>query len=82
MHISNLRYMAASKHGCIHTHLCNAVPLVWGLLRLAPTNVCNVRVGYISIIRSAFESSCHQDLVWPQRGFRNSLCMCLVLVNV
>ena len=71
--------MAASKHGCIHTHLCNAV---WGLLRLAPTNVCNVRVGYISIIRSGFKSSCHQDLVWPQRSFRNSLRMCLVLVNV
>ena len=35
------------------------------------TNVCDVRVSYISIIRSAFESSCHQDLVWPQRGFHN-----------
>ena len=25
------------KHRYIHTHFCNAVPLVWGSLRLAPT---------------------------------------------
>ena len=29
----------ASKQANIHTHMCNAVPLVWGLLRLAPINV-------------------------------------------
>ena len=40
------------------------------------TNVCDVRVGHISIIRSAFESNCHQDLLWPQRSFCNSLRMC------
>ena len=28
--------MAASTVGRIHTHLRNAVPLVWGSLRLAP----------------------------------------------
>ena len=28
--------MATSTVGRIHTHLRNAVPLVWGLLRLAP----------------------------------------------
>ena len=30
--------MAASKQTEIHTHVCNAVPLVWGLLTLAPIN--------------------------------------------
>ena len=29
--------MAASMVGRVHTHLRNAVPLVWGSLRLAPT---------------------------------------------
>ena len=28
--------MAASKQANIHTHMRNAVPLVWGSLRLAP----------------------------------------------
>ena len=28
--------MAASKQASIHTHVCNAVTLVWGSLRLAP----------------------------------------------
>ena len=28
----------AQSVSCIHTHLCNAVPLVWGSLRLAPIN--------------------------------------------
>ena len=35
----NLRYMAASIGTYIHTHFCNAVPLVWGSLRLAPINL-------------------------------------------
>ena len=30
--------MAASKQASIHTHVSNAVPLVWGLLRLTPAN--------------------------------------------
>ena len=30
--------MVANTVGRIHTHLCNAVPLVWGSLRLAPIN--------------------------------------------
>ena len=29
----------ASKQANIHTHVCNAVPLVWGSLRLAPITV-------------------------------------------
>ena len=33
----NLWYMATSKQADIHTHVCNAVTLVWGSLRLAPT---------------------------------------------
>ena len=38
--------MAASMVGCIHTHLRNAVPLVWGSLRLA--QLCPVKVmGYM-----------------------------------
>ena len=28
---------------CIHTHLCNAVPLVWGSFRLAPIRECTCR---------------------------------------
>ena len=28
----------ASKQANIHTHVCNAAPLVWGSLRLAPIN--------------------------------------------
>ena len=40
MLIKNLRYMAtskqASKQANIHMHVHNAVPLVWGSLRLAP----------------------------------------------
>ena len=31
--------MAASKQANIHTHVCNAVPLVWGSLRLIPITV-------------------------------------------
>ena len=38
MLIKNLWYMAASKQANIHTHVLNAVPLVLGSLRLAPTN--------------------------------------------
>ena len=29
--------MATSKQTDMHMHLCNAVPLVWGSLRLSPT---------------------------------------------
>ena len=43
MHIK-LRYMAASKQACtLQTHFCNAVPLVWGLLRLAPITWGNAK---------------------------------------
>ena len=31
----------ASKQANIHTHVRNAVPLVWGSLRLAPITVAN-----------------------------------------
>ena len=34
--IWNLRYMAASKQANIHMYMRNAVPLVWGSLRLTP----------------------------------------------
>ena len=37
-HLKNKRYVAASKQANIHTHVRNAVPLVWGSLRLAPIN--------------------------------------------
>ena len=30
----------ASKQANIHTHVCNAVTLVWGSLRLAPITYC------------------------------------------
>ena len=30
--------MAANRQTYIHTHVCNAVTLVWGSLRLAPIN--------------------------------------------
>ena len=34
--------MATNKQASIHTHaVCNAVTLVWGSLRLAPTNKQN-----------------------------------------
>ena len=32
--------MATSKQTSIHTHVCNAVSLVWGLLRLVPITPC------------------------------------------
>ena len=31
-----IKNLAASKQANIHMHMCNAVPLVWGSLRLAP----------------------------------------------
>ena len=34
--------MAASKQANIHTHMRNAVPLVWGSLRLAPIITCSM----------------------------------------
>ena len=34
--------MATSKQTDIHTHVCNAVPLVWGSLRLAPITIVGV----------------------------------------
>ena len=33
--------MAASKQASIHTHVHNAVTLVWGSLRLAPNMLCS-----------------------------------------
>ena len=35
----NFRYMATSKQADIHTHVRNAVTLVWGSLRLAPMRI-------------------------------------------
>ena len=35
--------MATSKHGRIHTHLRNAVGLVWGSLRLAATTTSSMQ---------------------------------------
>ena len=32
------------KHSRIHTHLCNAVTLVWGSLRLAPISCMHVHL--------------------------------------
>ena len=32
----------ASKQASLHTHVCNAVMLVWGSLRLTPSIDCNV----------------------------------------
>ena len=37
--------MAASKQASIHTHVRNAVMLVWGSLRLAPINH-NMHIGF------------------------------------
>jgi len=44
--------MAANRQTYIHTHVCNAVTLVWGSLRLAPIS---------SIVK--LESSCVLRLV-------------------
>ena len=43
--------MQASKQADIHTHAsCNTVPLVWGLLRLAPIISTIVSFTYSTII--------------------------------
>ena len=36
--------MATSKHGRIHKHLCNVVPIVWGSLRLTPIKLYHSQV--------------------------------------
>ena len=44
--------MATSTVGRIHTHLRNAVPLVWGSLRLAPTiaSIVTIENAYIKSV--------------------------------
>ena len=39
-------WLQASKQANIHTHVCNAVPLVWGLLRLTPIILSDMAVSF------------------------------------
>ena len=55
--------MAASKHSNIHTHVHNAVTLVWGSLRLAPTMNIIGQSGYSSW--SLLSCACLCTLVFP-----------------
>ena len=45
----------ASKQKYIHTHIRNAVTLVWGLLRLAPKNINFPQI----YLKFAFYSASH-----------------------
>ena len=54
--------MAASKQASIHTHVCNAVTLVWGSLKLAPIGIVELLHAtgvclfvYISLISNVYE---------------------------
>ena len=57
------------KHGRIHTHLDNAVPLVWGSLRLAPTKFLTSESS--RLVPRPFENGNEASRLFLNLGFQN-----------
>ena len=57
----------ASKQANMHTHVCNAVSLVWGLLRLVPTRQAKLQIDSESVMNLVNVLTQHA-LDWTAHG--------------